>query len=58
MMSKLLNNCMRKILSEIMIFVANDRKFNSVYNFLYDKEIFVSMLLTSWIIFWCLSNDK
>ncbi len=58
MMSKLLNNCMRKILSEIIIFAANDRKFNSVYNFLYDKEIFVSMLLTSWIIFWCLSNDK
>ncbi len=58
MMIKLLNSCLRKTLSETMIFAANDRKFNSICNFSYDKELFVSMLLMSWIIFWCLSDDK
>jgi len=44
MMIKLLNSHLRKTFSETMIFVTNDRKFNSICSFLYDKELFVSML--------------
>ncbi len=58
MMIKSLNSCLRKTLSETMIFAANDRKFNSICNFSYDKELFVNALLMSWIIFWCLSDNK
>jgi len=44
---RLLNSYLRKTLSETMIFAANDRKSNNVCSFLYDKELFVSVLLTS-----------
>ncbi len=47
MMIRSLNNHLRKTLSETTIFAANDRKFNSVCSFLYDKKLFVSVLLIS-----------
>jgi len=47
MMIKSLNSRLKKTLSETTIFATNDRKFNNICNFSYDKELFVSMLLTS-----------